>query len=119
MLSCFSENENKVELNDSNMVSNNAKKADVDDAENVSSDSNSKETQGKLTRLQFDWTKFTYLCFQPKWIHYQYLRNFRRENKSQTVRMSTLLRLSPLEMRESERKNWKKLKKQGSHEMVS
>ncbi len=54
MLSCFSENENKVELNDSNIVSNDAKKADVDDAENVSSDSNSKETQGKLTRLQFD-----------------------------------------------------------------
>jgi hypothetical protein len=54
MLSCFSENENKVELNDSNMVSNEAKKADVDDAENASNDSNSKETKGKLTRFQFD-----------------------------------------------------------------
>ena len=61
MLSCFSENENKVESNDSNMVSNDAKKADVDDAENVSSDSNSKETKGKLTRFQFDWKKFSYL----------------------------------------------------------
>ncbi len=61
MLSCFSENENKVELNDSNMVSNDAKKADVDDAENVSSDSNSKETKGKFDRLQFDWKKFSYL----------------------------------------------------------
>ncbi len=66
MLSCFSENENKVESNDSNMVSNDARKADVDDAENVSSDSNSKETLGKLTRLQFGWTKFTYLyVFNP------------------------------------------------------
>jgi hypothetical protein len=42
--------------------------------------------------------------------HYQDSRNFRREYKSQTVRISRPLMLSPLEMRESEIKNKKNKK---------